>query len=128
MENVTQADCLDVTHFRMLLRQDRKSDDNLKHKLNAINTNDYQQCADVATWLSQMHAARRRALTNCIALVESPVGNVGGLAEAVVGKEVALLRGERVVEDIVEEQSWALLHERCRVLGDIERYRNGSKM
>lgn len=118
MDKLTQADCLDVSHFRMLLRQDRKSDDNLTHRLNTINTQDYQQCADVAVWLREMHKARRRALQNCIKLIESPSDS-----SMVVKKEVALLRGELVVEDIVEEQSWAVLHDRCRVLGDIEKFK-----
>jgi hypothetical protein len=120
MDKLTQADCLDVAHFRMLLKQDRRSDDNLKHRLNSINTNDYRQCAQLAGWLAEMHRARRAALSNCLNLVESS-GGVG--KQDVKGKEVTLLRGEAVVEDIVEEQSWALVHEKCRVLGDIERYK-----
>jgi hypothetical protein len=102
----------------MLLKQDRSADDNLKHKLNGIDTKDYRECVEVAKWLGHMHAARRRCLEACIEEVERmrESGNVHV-------KEVGLLRSELVIEDIVEENSWALFHERCRIVGDYEKYK-----
>lgn len=121
-DSIDKANCFDVAHFRMLLKRDRRADDNLKHKLNTINTGNYDDCAMVAKWLSEMHAARRAAINRCIKELASEHSNADNTL--VYNKEIVLLNGELVVEGIVEEQSWSIFKEQCRVLGDIEKYKD----
>ena len=118
MLDQSSIDCSDVAHFRMLLKQDRSFDDNIKHKLNSINANHYTECAAIAEALVAMHNARRRSIIKCIDHLSSL-----RLDDGIHQKELNLIKGEDMVEDIVEEQSWSLLHDRCRVLGDLEKYK-----
>ena len=114
-----------MAHFRILLKEDRRSDDNLKHKLNAINTKDHDECTKVAKWLVAMHRARRSIIRECLKRAEEADDHYNeGEAKLIHEKHVNLLKEEGIIEDIVEEQSWHLLRERCRVLGDLEKFKS----
>ena len=101
-----------------MIKTDRRNDDTLRNRLNGINTDDHEQCAAVARWLAGMHRARRDAIKRCIAQLEAKSDE-----NEVLKKEVLLLRGELIVEDIVEESSWSILHQKCRILGDLSRWK-----
>lgn len=129
-KGLTVKECLDFVYFRNALKLDRKSDDNIKHKLNIINTSDYNECARLAVWLAEMHRARKSAVNKCLSVYEAALQTPGAVSidEPVLRKEILLLKGELVVEDIVEEQSWSVFKDRCRVVGDMERFRNSSNV
>ncbi len=119
MSNFSSSICSDFVHFRNLLKEDRRFDDNLKYRLNAIDVNDYMSCANIAVWLNKMHCARRATIKKCVNELEQS----GNINDQVLRKELLLLKGELVVEEIVEEQSWSVLKGKCRILADIDRFR-----
>lgn len=112
------AVCADLVHFRNLLKGDRKSDDNIQHKLNAVDASDYSQCASVAKWLSEMHTARKMAIARCLGEYKAVLecDSVPSDLKSVYTKKVGLLQAEQIIEEIVEDRSWSILHERCRIL------------
>jgi hypothetical protein len=65
--------CLNRTFFTKKLQQQRKIDDNIIHKLNAVNTNDKNECLRFLHYLTDMYNTRRLIIQQCISEIQDEI-------------------------------------------------------
>lgn len=67
---VVRATCLDFVYFRQMIREARRPDDNINHRLNKIAVQDRAQCQRLWDEMQGRHRERRQALEFCISSLE----------------------------------------------------------
>ncbi|XP_040428668.1 coiled-coil domain-containing protein 58 [Cygnus olor] len=129
------ASCEDFAEFQELLRVMRTIDDRIVHELNTtIPTASFvgkidasQTCKELYQSLMEAHTSRERIIKNCIAQTSSVVKTLREEREK-AQDDVALLKqlrkeqtklklmqSELNVEEVVNDRSWKVFNERCRI-------------
>ncbi|XP_064500659.1 protein MIX23 [Pseudopipra pipra] len=129
------AGCEDFAEFQELLRVMRTIDDRIVHELNTtIPTASFvgkvdpsQTCKELYESLMNAHTNRERIIKNCIAQTSSVVKTLREEREK-AQDDVALLKqlrkeqtklklmqSELNVEEVVNDRSWKVFNERCRI-------------
>ncbi|XP_072213266.1 protein MIX23 [Excalfactoria chinensis] len=127
--------CEDFAEFQELLRVMRTIDDRIVHELNTtIPTASFvgkvdasQTCKELYQSLMEAHTSRERIIKNCIAQTSSVVKTLREEREK-AQDDVALLKqlrkeqtklklmqSELNVEEVVNDRSWKVFNERCRI-------------
>lgn len=129
------VNCEDFAEFQELLRVMRTIDDRIVHELNTtIPTASFvgkvdasQTCKELYQSLMEAHTSRERIIKNCIAQTSSVVKTLREEREK-AQDDVALLKqlrkeqtklklmqSELNVEEVVNDRSWKVFNERCRI-------------
>uniref|UniRef100_A0A8B9BDG7 Protein MIX23 n=2 Tax=Anser TaxID=8842 RepID=A0A8B9BDG7_9AVES len=129
------ASCEDFAEFQELLRVMRTIDDRIVHELNTtIPTASFvgkidasQTCKELYQSLMEAHTSREKIIKNCIAQTSSVVKTLREEREK-AQDDVALLKqlrkeqtklklmqSELNVEEVVNDRSWKVFNERCRI-------------
>ncbi|XP_029876018.1 protein MIX23 [Phalacrocorax carbo] len=129
------ASCEDFAEFQELLRVMRTIDDRIVHELNTtIPTASFvgkidagQTCKELYQSLMDAHTSRERIIKNCIAQTSSVVKTLREEREKAqddiallkqLRKEqtkLKLMQSELNVEEVVNDRSWKVFNERCRI-------------
>lgn len=62
---VSESTCLDFVYFRQLLRDSRKADDNINHRINKVNSKNPLECRKLWEEMKRFHNEREQALEFC---------------------------------------------------------------
>ncbi|XP_071617659.1 protein MIX23 isoform X1 [Heliangelus exortis] len=131
----TAASCEDFAEFQEFLRVMRTIDDRIVHELNTtIPTASFvgkvdagQTCKELYQSLMDAHTSRERIIKNCIAQTSSIVETLREEREkaqddAALLKQLRkeqtklkLMQSELNVEEVVNDRSWKVFNERCRI-------------
>jgi hypothetical protein len=103
--------CKDFLYFKKLLNEARKLDDNLNHKLNNMK-NPQKECPQLKDEMSMIFHNRRNNINFCIENFKTKQRTSG--QPFMHKKELALLKSELVVEDILQDRAWEVLYNKCR--------------
>ncbi|XP_032621243.1 protein MIX23 isoform X5 [Chelonoidis abingdonii] len=127
--------CEDFAEFQELLRVMRTIDDRIVHELNttlptasfAGKVDANQTCKELYQSLREAHASREKIIKNCIAQTSNVVKILREEREK-AQDDVALLKqlrqeqtklklmqSELNVEEVVNDRSWKVFNERCRI-------------
>ncbi|XP_075053538.1 protein MIX23 [Mixophyes fleayi] len=130
-----ELSCEDFTEFQEILRVMRKLDDRIVHELNttiptisfAGKINASQTCKHLYEALQDAHSSREKAIKRCISqsftnvnrLQEERLKDSDNLAlKKQLRKEqtkLKLLQSDLNVEEVMNDRSWKLFNERCRL-------------
>ncbi|KAM9319269.1 protein MIX23 [Gastrophryne carolinensis] len=130
-----EVSCEDFTEFQEILRVMRTIDDRIVHELNTtIPTVSFagkidasQTCRQLYQSLRDAHLSRDKAIKNCISQSSTAVQRLQGERRKdpdnlpltkLLRKEqtkLKLLQSELNVEEVVNDRSWKLFSERCRL-------------
>uniref|UniRef100_A0A8B9GGP8 Protein MIX23 n=1 Tax=Amazona collaria TaxID=241587 RepID=A0A8B9GGP8_9PSIT len=130
-----EASCEDFAEFQEFLRVMRTIDDRIVHELNTtIPTASFvgkidasQTCKELYQSLMDAHTSRERIIKNCIAQTSSVVKTLREEREkaqddAALLKQLRkeqtklkLMQSELNVEEVVNDRSWKVFNERCRI-------------
>ncbi|XP_019371626.1 PREDICTED: coiled-coil domain-containing protein 58 [Gavialis gangeticus] len=129
------AGCEDFAEFQELLRVMRTIDDRIVHELNttlptasfAGKIDAKQTCRELYKSLMEAHTSRERMIKTCIAQTSNVVKALQEEREK-AENDIALLKqlrkeqtklklmqSELNVEEVVNDRSWKVFNERCRV-------------
>ncbi|XP_005291375.1 coiled-coil domain-containing protein 58 isoform X3 [Trachemys scripta elegans] len=127
--------CEDFAEFQELLRVMRTIDDRIVHELNttlptasfAGKVDAHQTCKELYQSLREAHASREKIIKSCIAQTSNVVKTLREEREK-AQDDVALLKqlrqeqtklklmqSELNVEEVVNDRSWKVFNERCRI-------------
>ncbi|KAM9389836.1 protein MIX23 [Phaethornis superciliosus] len=129
------SSCEDFAEFQEFLRVMRTIDDRIVHELNTtIPTASFvgkidagQTCKELYQSLMDAHTSRERIIKNCIAQTSSVVETLREEREkaqddAALLKQLRkeqtklkLMQSELNVEEVVNDRSWKVFNERCRI-------------
>ncbi|KAM3935834.1 protein MIX23 [Leptodactylus fuscus] len=130
-----EVSCEDFTEFQEVLRVMRTIDDRIVHELNttvptvsfAGKVDASQTCRQLYESLREAHYSREKAIKRCISQTSASVNrcqeerkkepdNLAVMKE--LRKEqtkLKLLQSELNVEEVVNDRSWKVFNERCRL-------------
>jgi hypothetical protein len=83
---VHESTCLDFVYFRQLLRDSRKSDDNINHRINKVNSTNTVECKKLWEEMKRFHTEREQALAFCQIVLRDQVVQ-GNLSESLQFKK-----------------------------------------
>ncbi|CAM4431771.1 protein MIX23 isoform X6 [Lepidochelys kempii] len=127
--------CEDFAEFQDLLRVMRTIDDRIVHELNttlptasfAGKVDANQTCKELYQSLMEAHASREKIIKSCIAQTSNVVKTLREKREK-AQDDIALLKqlrqeqtklklmqSELNVEEVVNDRSWKVFNERCRI-------------
>ncbi|KAJ1994258.1 hypothetical protein GGI26_004322 [Coemansia sp. RSA 1358] len=110
--------CLDMSHFKAVMRQLRKVDDNIILRMNTTNTAEVHECFAVFQILQTAYRRRERDINMCLRVLDEKI------AEAKESKSPKMfsletqrdwVSNERGVEDIVRKRSLDVFKSRCQL-------------
>ncbi|XP_073473563.1 protein MIX23 [Aquarana catesbeiana] len=130
-----EVSCEDFTEFQEIIRVMRTIDDRIVHELNTtIPTISFagkidagQTCKQLYESLREAHISREKAIKNCITQSSSTVNRLQETRRKdsdnlplikQLRKEqtkLKLLQSELNVEEVVNDRSWKIFNERCRL-------------
>nr|DBA34606.1 TPA: hypothetical protein GDO54_002152 [Pyxicephalus adspersus] len=130
-----EVSCEDFTEFQEILRVMRTIDDRIVHELNttiptvsfAGKVDASQTCKQLYESLREVHLSREKSIKNCISQSSSTVKRLQEerrkdgdniLLTKELRKEqtkLKLLQSELNVEEVVNDRSWKIFNERCRL-------------
>ncbi|XP_038243999.1 protein MIX23 isoform X2 [Dermochelys coriacea] len=128
--------CEDFAEFQDLLRVMRTIDDRIVHELNtslptasfAGKVDANQTCKELYQSLMEAHASREKIIKSCIAQTSNVVKTLREKREKAQDdiallkqlrqeqtKVMKLMQSELNVEEVVNDRSWKVFNERCRI-------------
>ncbi|XP_068122372.1 protein MIX23 [Hyperolius riggenbachi] len=130
-----EVSCEDFTEFQEILRVMRSIDDRIVYELNTtIPTVSFagkvdagQTCKQLYESLREAHTSREKAIKHCISQSSSTVNRLQQerrkdadnlpLTKQLRKEQtkLKLLQSELNVEEVVNDRSWKIFHERCRL-------------
>ncbi|XP_029434053.1 coiled-coil domain-containing protein 58 isoform X1 [Rhinatrema bivittatum] len=131
----TGVSCEDFAEFQDILKLMRTIDDRIVHELNTtVPTASFagkidasQTCKQLYESLREAHASRERVIKHCIAQTSAVVNKLREEREKDVGDlalikqlrkeqtKLKLMQSELNVEEVVNDRSWKVFNERCRI-------------
>lgn len=86
---INNSTCLDFVYFRKIMRDMRRPDDNINHRLNKIDPSDPKQCEALWKEMTVLHEDRQRALNFCLGSLKTELEmNPDDSRQRVLRKEV----------------------------------------
>ncbi|XP_075911938.1 protein MIX23 isoform X2 [Petromyzon marinus] len=128
------VNCEDFSEFQEALRSMRQIDDRIAHELNAsVPTASIARAVNLAHTCGQLHSAEAHAgraavISRCVALTSATLARLSerrgeeeadrpALNKALRSQQTTLklMQSELNVEEVVNDQTWKVFNERCRL-------------